>query len=96
MRCLIHLLQTQEWDLHVEWLWSEPVATCGCADSYQKILLIADDLVLLAPSPQMLQRQLNQLHQFCLAKGMEVNVARTEVVVFRHPKYPGKGGAWKW
>jgi hypothetical protein len=45
------------------------------------MLLYADDLVELALIPQMLQRQLDQLHQFCLAKGMEVNVAKTEVVV---------------
>ena len=30
------------------------------------MLLYADDLVLLAPNPQMLQRQLDHLHQFCL------------------------------
>ena len=29
----------------------------------------------------MLQQQLDHLHQFCLEKGMEVNVGKTEVVV---------------
>ena len=30
-----------------------------------QMLLYADDLVLLAPKPQMLQQQLDHLHQFC-------------------------------
>jgi hypothetical protein len=49
-------------------------------------------LDLLAPSPQMLQRQLDQLHQFCVA-GMEVNVAKTEVVVLScyASSVPGRG-----
>ena len=61
-----------------------------------QMLLYADDLVLFAPNPQMLQQQLDHLHQFCLAKGMEVNVAKTEVVVFRHPQFPAAGEAWQW
>ena len=27
---------------------------------------------------------------------MEVNVAKTEVVVFRHPQFPAAGEAWQW
>jgi hypothetical protein len=50
------------------------------------MLLYADDLVLLASSPQQLQQQLDHLHQSCIEKGMEVDIAKTEVVVFRHSK----------
>ena len=49
-----------------------------------QMLLYADDLVLLARCPKALQQQLEVLHEFCVAKGMEVNVNKTEVVVFRH------------
>jgi hypothetical protein len=49
-------------------------------------LLYADDLVLLASSPQQHQQQLDHLHQFCMEKGVGVDIAKIGVVVFRHLK----------
>ena len=61
-----------------------------------QMLLYADDMVLFAHDPASLQRQLNLLHEFCVAKGMEVNVNKTETVVFRHPRSPMQQTCWSW
>ena len=45
-------------------------------------LLWADDLVLLALTPQSLQMMLNALHAYCLEWGLTVNIAKTAVMVF--------------
>ena len=47
-----------------------------------QVLLYADDLVLMATSPQDLQKLLDCLSAFCHASGMTVNVRKSEVVVF--------------
>lgn len=60
-----------------------------------QMLLYADDMVLFASNPETLQRQLDLLHEFCVAKGMEVNVAKTEIVVFRHHSQAAQQ-AWTW
>lgn len=51
-------------------------------DMYLKILLYADDLVLLAESPAELQSMLDLLHTFCLHNALTVNIKKSEVVVF--------------
>jgi len=60
-----------------------------------QMLLYADDMVLLARSPEQLQAQLDLLHEFCIHRCMEVNVAKTEIVVFRPPgvQVPDQ---WQW
>ena len=47
-----------------------------------RVLLYADDLVLLAEDAQGLQQLLEALDSFCSNQGMEVNVKKTEVVIF--------------
>jgi hypothetical protein len=47
-----------------------------------KILLYADDLVLLAESPAELQSMLDLLHSFCGHNALTVNVKKSEAVVF--------------
>jgi exonuclease III len=47
-----------------------------------RLLLYADDLVLLASTRQELQDLLHGLQTFCRAKGLTVNVRKSEVVVF--------------
>jgi hypothetical protein len=42
-----------------------------------QMLLYADDMVLLARSPEELQQQLMLLQEFCSHRCMEVNVAKT-------------------
>jgi len=46
-------------------------------------LFYADDVILMATSPSGLQRQLDTLQRFCELFGMKVNVAKTEVIIFR-------------
>ena len=51
-------------------------------DILLKILLYADDLVLLAESPSDLQNMLDILKQFCELNKMVVNVKKSEIVIF--------------
>jgi hypothetical protein len=59
------------------------------------MLLYADDLVLMSRSKAGLQRQLDVLAQFCEAKGMEMNLSKTEAVVFR-PRGQEYRPEWQW
>ena len=47
-----------------------------------RVLLYADDMVLLSDTAAGLQTLLNALHTFCLASHLEVNVPKSEIVVF--------------
>jgi hypothetical protein len=54
-----------------------------------QLLLYADDLALLASSPEQLQQMLDALSAFCSQYDMEVNVSKTEVVIFGRQRYQG-------
>lgn len=47
------------------------------------LLLFADDMVILGLTPSDLQTSLNQLYEYCKTWGLEVNVDKTKIVVFR-------------
>ena len=47
------------------------------------LLLFADDMVLLGDTPEDLQNSLDKLQEYCLKWGLEVNVLKTKIVVFR-------------
>ena len=47
------------------------------------LMLFADDMVIFGKSPQELQNSLNLLHTYCLKWGLEVNTAKTKIMVFR-------------
>ena len=47
------------------------------------ILLFADDMVLTGNSREDLQHSLNRLHEYCERWGLEVNIGKTKIVVFR-------------
>jgi hypothetical protein len=51
-------------------------------DVWLKVLLYADDLVLLAETPQELQLMMDKLHLFCQYNDMTVNTKKSECVVF--------------
>lgn len=57
-------------------------------------LLYADDLVLISQTPLGLQRQLDRLHRYCEKWGLEVNKAKTEVMVFRRGGKLGAHEQW--
>jgi hypothetical protein len=47
------------------------------------LLLFADDMIVLAETADDLQQSLNRLHVYCMSWGLEVNVEKTKIVVFR-------------
>jgi hypothetical protein len=52
------------------------------ANIWLKVLLYADDLVLMAESRHDLQRMLDALHVFCQLNSMTVNTTKSEAVIF--------------
>ena len=52
------------------------------------ILMYADDIVLLAPTEECLQKQLDALHNWCRRWRMVVNEEKSQVVHFRPPRQP--------
>jgi hypothetical protein len=59
-----------------------PAVGVPLGEARLKLLLFADDLVLMSDTPEGLQQLLDALHEF-LVKKMEVNLAKTEI---RHPR----------
>ena len=57
-------------------------------------LLFADDLALLAYSPDELQQLLAALRAFCEQYGLEVNVEKSFVVVFGNSAYSEERTFW--
>ena len=47
-----------------------------------RLLLFADDLVLLSESPEALQASINSLSKYCLKWSLQVNLTKTNVVCF--------------
>lgn len=47
------------------------------------LLLFADDMAILGKSPQDLQNSIDLLHTFCTNWGLEVNIDKTKIMVFR-------------
>ena len=58
------------------------------------ILLFADDLALLSPSPTGLQTQLDCLQRVCLDLGLIVNTDKSKVMVFRKGGFLGRSERW--
>ena len=56
------------------------------ADILLVILLFADDIALFSYSTSGLQKQLDILAEFCLARGLSVNVKKTKTLVFERRK----------
>ena len=50
------------------------------------ILLYSDDIVLIAPSEDDLQKMLDFVHRWCNKWRMAVNIDKTQIVHFRRPK----------
>ena len=57
-------------------------------------LLFADDIVLIAKTPAGLQNQINNLRQASVNLGLEVNLEKTKVMVFRKGGYLGQAEKW--
>ena len=59
------------------------------------ILLYADDIVLLAPSPEKLQHQIDYVHQWCKKWRMKINSDKTQIVHFRPTRQQRSSFVWK-
>ena len=60
-------------------------------DSNIKLLLFADDLVLLSPTEEGLQQNLDVLHTFCQTWALTINPNKTKVLTFqKRPRVQGK------
>ena len=79
-----------------QWL-SDRCGACGTAlgNRMVRLLLYADDLVLLAETSHKLQQLLDALQSFCSEYDMQVNVGKTEIVVFGKRKYTG-AAVWQY
>lgn len=53
------------------------------SDTQVKCLLFADDLILLAPSNEALQQQLDHLQTFCQTWALTVNLDKTKIMIFQ-------------
>lgn len=49
-----------------------------------KVLLYADDIVILSDSPGGLQEMIDALHKYCLMWSLKVNLSKAKIVVFRN------------
>ena len=58
------------------------------------LLLYADDIVLLAPSEEMLQTQLNFVSDWCTKWKMSVNEEKTQVMHFKPRRYARSNFQW--
>jgi hypothetical protein len=63
-----------------------PGVGVSIAHALVQVLLYADDLALCASSADDLAAMLRVLENFCKEVSMEVNTAKTEIVIFRHEK----------
>ena len=52
------------------------------------ILLYADDIVLLAPTPEKLQTMLNVINTWCKKWGMQINASKTQILHVRNHQRP--------
>ncbi len=60
-------------------------------DSNIKFLLFADDLVLLSPTEEGLQQNLDILHKFCQTWALSINTNKTKILTFqKRPRLQGK------
>ena len=72
-----------------------PESDIFCDDVTVQAILYADDMVLLSHDPTLLQKYLDILEVFCEATGMNVNVGKSEIVVFsKHFLNPAWNAGW--
>lgn len=48
-----------------------------------KVLMYADDIVMIAENPEVLQNMINQLEVYCNLWNMELNLSKSEIMIFR-------------
>ena len=47
------------------------------------LLLFADDMVVIGETPEDLQQSIDRLYEYCISWGLQVNIPKTKIIVFR-------------
>jgi len=61
-----------------------------------RMLLYADDIVFIAPDPDILQNMINKLHKYCDLWDLRVNLNKSKIMVFRKKGRLKKSYNWKY
>ncbi|WP_443057110.1 reverse transcriptase domain-containing protein, partial [Streptomyces sp. IBSBF 2390] len=59
-----------------------------------RLLLYADDIVILADDVNVLQEMIHKLEEYCSKWKMEVNMTKSEIMVFRKGGRPANNERW--
>lgn len=59
-----------------------------------RVLMYADDIVMLADDVNILQKMICNLEKYCLSWGMEVNLSKSEILIFRKGGRISRNEAW--
>jgi hypothetical protein len=60
-----------------------------------RLLMYADDIALLAESPQELQSMINCLENYCSMWNLKVNLGKSKIIIFRNGGRPARKEKWK-
>ena len=66
------------------------------AGTVVKVLLYADDIVLLADTPSVLQEMINSLYAYCSKWVLKINLNKSKIVVFRQGTRISQNLAWSY
>jgi len=66
------------------------------ANTNIKILMYADDIVLISESSSELQNMINALYDYCMTWGLSVNLEKSKILVFRKSARISSTLAWKY
>ena len=70
---------------------------CITINSYDlRLLLYADDMIIISDTPFHLQQMLNKLNEYCNRWSLNVNIDKTKITVFRNGGYLKKNESWKY
>lgn len=57
--------------------------------------MYADDIVILADDPEILENMINNLENYCNMWGMEVNLSKSQIMIFRKGGKMSVNESWK-
>lgn len=90
------LLSPTLFSLYLNDLHSHLPGGVSIADTVVKVLLYADDLVVLSESPTELQFMINSLFNYCSLWGLKINLNKSKIVVFRAGSRISNSLNWKY
>ena len=71
------------------------VSNCITVHDYDfRLLLYADDMILVSDTPYHLQRMLNQLEQYCNTWNLNVNINKSKITIFRKGGFLKRNEHW--